>query len=48
MDEDEVIDDVYVEEEFIRRRGCHVYNATLIPGDTVYVPTGALHGNELQ
>ena len=37
-------DDGYVEEEFIRKRGCRVYNATLVPGDTVYVPTGALHG----
>lgn len=37
-------DDRSANEEFVQKRGCHVFNATLLPGDTVYVPTGALHG----
>ena len=36
-------DDEMVESEMIAR-GATVYNSSIIPGDTVYIPTGALHG----
>ena len=35
--------DTYVEEQMVAR-GATVYTGVLQPGDTVYVPTGALHG----
>jgi hypothetical protein len=36
-------DDDVVEQEFLSR-GAHVYHVTLQVGDTIYIPTGALHG----
>ena len=35
-------DDVVVQE--LLQRGANVYNVTLQVGDTIYIPTGALHG----
>ena len=40
---EDAFDDATAEREFIAR-GATVYNATMLPGDTVYVPVGALHG----
>ena len=33
----------YVDEEMVRR-GATVFTGTLLPGDTIYIPTGAMHG----
>lgn len=40
---EDAFDDATAEREFIAR-GATVYNTTMLPGDTVYVPVGALHG----
>lgn len=39
----DAFDDAEAERELIAR-GAIVHNASLLPGDTVYVPMGALHG----
>lgn len=41
-----VYDDALVEEEFVKKRNVTVYTADLEPGDWLYVPVGALHGEK--
>ena len=38
----DAFDDQAVEQEYIGR-GATVYNGTLLPGDTIYIPTGVMH-----